>query len=63
MPDELSAKDKRMKALMEKTLSNPDSVYFARYRRLHSLLPKDPRCTACMSPFIQPGDRFFTSFY
>lgn len=55
MPRELSARDKRRKALMEKSLSSPDVTYFARYRQLYTLLPSDPRCTSCHAPFEGVG--------
>jgi hypothetical protein len=63
MPKELSKKDKKIKAMMEKTLASPGGTFYGRYRRVYSLLPSDPRCTACMGPFVRKGDRFITSFY
>jgi adenylate cyclase len=63
MPTELSEKDKKLKTMMEESLANPDGTWPGRFRRVNSLLPKDPRCTLCMKPFVQKDDRFFTSFY
>ncbi len=55
MPKTLSAREKKMKALMEKTLGSPDVTWMGRSRRLFGLLPTDPRCTACGAPFEGKG--------
>ena len=43
MPKSLSAKDQRIKEMMEKTLADPDLTWFGRYRGFFNLLPSDPR--------------------
>lgn len=51
MPHELTERQKRKKAEIEKSLDNFDLTFEARGRRVLGLLPSDPRCTLCMSPF------------
>ncbi|MGD8751134.1 MAG: adenylate/guanylate cyclase domain-containing protein [Anaerolineales bacterium] len=58
MPKELSAKDKEMKEMMEKALASPDVTWVGRGRQLFGLLPSDPRCTSCLSPFEGWGGTF-----
>ncbi|MGW8209187.1 MAG: adenylate/guanylate cyclase domain-containing protein [Syntrophobacteria bacterium] len=58
MTQELSAKDRKMKAAMENTLKNPERTFYGRYRQLFSLLPSDPRCTGCQAPFEGVGGAF-----
>jgi adenylate cyclase len=48
----------KRKALMEKTLSSPETTFFGRYRQFYSLLPSDPRCTSCHAPFEGVGGAF-----
>lgn len=55
MTKELSEKDKKMKATMEKALASPDITWLGRGRRVFSILPSDPRCAACMAPFEGSG--------
>lgn len=55
MMKELSAKDKRMKEMMEKSLASPDVTWMARGRQFFGLLPSDPRCAACLAPFEGSG--------
>ncbi len=55
MPQKLSARDKRIKDQMEKTLADPDLTWFGRYRGFFRLLPSDPRCASCMAPFEGTG--------
>jgi len=55
MEKELSAKDKKMKELMEKSLKSPERTFFGRYRQFFALLPSDPRCTSCHAPFEGAG--------
>lgn len=54
----MSAKDRKMKELMEKTLKSPERTFFGRYRQLFGLLPSDPRCTSCHAPFEGKGGAF-----
>jgi adenylate cyclase len=58
MAKELSAKEKRMKETMEKALASPDMTWVGRGRKFFGLLPSDPRCTSCLSPFKGTGGRF-----
>jgi adenylate cyclase len=58
MSPELSAKEKKMKDLMEETLANPERTFFGRYRQFFGLLPSDPRCTSCLAPFEGAGGAF-----
>jgi adenylate cyclase len=55
MTNELSDKDQKMKEMMERNLGSSDISWLGRGRRLFSLLPSDPRCTACMAPFEGSG--------
>lgn len=55
MTPELSEKDKKLKARIEKSLEKFDLSNEARGRRLFGLLPRDPRCTLCLSPFEGVG--------
>jgi adenylate cyclase len=63
MKKELSARDKRMKAMMEKALASPDMTFMARGRRLFSMLPSDPRCASCMAPFEGKGGAFVKAVF
>ncbi len=58
MTKEMSARDRKRKELMEKSISSPDITFFARYRQFFSLLPSDPRCTSCRAPFEGLGGAF-----
>ncbi|HSF80888.1 MAG TPA: adenylate/guanylate cyclase domain-containing protein [Anaerolineales bacterium] len=51
MMQELSEREKKFKARFEKSLSEFDISYEARGRRVLALLPSDPRCVTCLSPF------------
>jgi adenylate cyclase len=55
MPKILSAKEQKMKAMMEKNLGSPNVTWLGRSRRLFKMLPSDPRCAACMAPFEGKG--------
>lgn len=55
MSDELSAKDKKLKARVEKSLQTFDMAAFATGRPIFKLLPSDPRCSQCMAPFEGVG--------
>ncbi len=55
MPKTLSAREKKMKEKMAKSLSSPDVTWMGRSARLFALLPSDPRCGACMAPFEGKG--------
>lgn len=57
MPKELSSREKRMKRMMEAALANPDISWMGRGRKLFRLLPADPRCTGCHSPFEGAGGK------
>ena len=58
MTKELSDKDKKLKAQMEKTLASPDMTWIAHGRRFFGLLPSDPRCASCLAPFEGKGGAF-----
>ncbi len=55
MSKTLSPREKKMKAMMERTLASPNMTWLGYNRRLFKLLPTDPRCTACMAPFEGTG--------
>lgn len=55
MPTELSARDKKKKAEIERSLDSFDLSFEARGRRVLGMLPSDPRCTLCLSPFEGVG--------
>lgn len=55
MAPEMSAKDLKMKAQMEKALKSPDQMWLGRFRALFSMLPSDPRCASCLAPFEGTG--------
>lgn len=55
MAHELSEKDKKIKAKIEENLKNFDFSYEAGGRRILGLLPSDPRCQSCLSPFEGVG--------
>jgi adenylate cyclase len=44
-----------MKAAMEKALASPNQTWLGQFRRLFGLLPADPRCALCLSPFEGAG--------
>ena len=58
MTKELSAKDKKLKILLENALQNEDPPLYTRWRRIFGLLPSDPRCTSCLAPFEGTGGKF-----
>jgi adenylate cyclase len=58
MTQEISAKDKKQKELMERSLASPDKSFIGRYRQFFTLLPSDPRCAACHAPFEGAGGTF-----
>lgn len=58
MAKELSPKERRMKELMELHLSSTDITWLGRFKMLFSLLPSDPRCILCSSPFEGIGGAF-----
>ncbi|MGD2026890.1 MAG: adenylate/guanylate cyclase domain-containing protein [Anaerolineales bacterium] len=51
MAKELTEEEKELKAELEKNFSTYNLSLEARGRRLMGLLPSDPRCITCMSPF------------
>lgn len=55
MTYELSDKDKKMKAEMERSLASYEPTSVSRGRSMLRLLPSDPRCTTCLAPFDGPG--------
>lgn len=55
MSKELSAKDEKLKARLEKSLQSFDVSFFARGRHFFALLPSDPRCVSCLAPFEGAG--------
>ena len=57
MTQELSAEDRKKKAKMERSLAGLGPQWVPRGRRLLGLLPSDPRCTMCLSPFEGLGGR------
>jgi adenylate cyclase len=63
MTQELSAKDKKLKARVEKSLQTFDMAAFASGRPLFKLLPGDPRCTTCRVPFEGAGGSFVRNVF
>lgn len=63
MTKELSAKEKEMKARMEKSMVSPDVSWIGRGRRLFGLLPSDPRCASCLAPFEGVGSTFVRTVF
>jgi adenylate cyclase len=55
MPKELSDKDKKLKARVEKSLKSFEMASFVTGRPIFRLLPGDPRCEVCMAPFEGVG--------
>ena len=58
MTQELSEKDKRQKAQMERQIAGIERSWKAKGRRLFAKLPSDPRCTLCLAPFEGWGGSF-----
>jgi adenylate cyclase len=58
MPQELSDKDKQLKANVERSLKTFDLAAFESGRRIYRFLPSDPRCGNCMVPFEGFGGAF-----
>jgi adenylate cyclase len=58
MKKELSAKDKRLKEILERSIASPDRTWMARGRQFFGLLPSDPRCASCLAPFEGSGGTF-----
>jgi adenylate cyclase len=63
MTKELSAKEKEMKARMEKSMVSPDVSWIGRGRRFFRLLPSDPRCASCLAPFEGVGSAFVKTVF
>jgi adenylate cyclase len=63
MSQEMSAKDRKMKEAMEKTIKSPERTFFGRYRQLFALLPSDPRCTGCHAPLEGAGGAFVRTVF
>lgn len=63
MTKELSAKEKEMKARMEKSMASPDVSWIGRGRSLFRLLPSDPRCASCLAPFEGVGSAFVKTVF
>lgn len=61
MNKEMSAKDRELRERMEENLRSPDVTWMGRGRRLFGLLPSDPRCVSCLSPFEGAGGVFVRS--
>ena len=55
MPNELSAKDQVLKEQIERSLKGIGPTFDTRGRRLMGILPSDPRCATCLSPFEGVG--------
>ncbi len=55
MSDDLSAKERRTKEGIERSLASFDLSWEARGRRVFGMLPSDPRCATCLAPFEGPG--------
>ena len=55
MAKDLSAKEKKLKARVEKSLQSFDMAAYATGRPIFKLLPSDPRCEICMAPFEGAG--------
>ncbi|MEJ2757345.1 MAG: adenylate/guanylate cyclase domain-containing protein [Anaerolineales bacterium] len=62
MTKELSKKDQKMKEMLEKSLSSSEKTWFSRSRQFFGILPSDPRCTLCHSPFEGVGGTFVKTF-
>ena len=62
MTQELSAKDKKLKARVEKSLQTFDFAAFVTGRPIFKLLPSDPRCIHCMAPFEGTGGSLVRNF-
>jgi adenylate cyclase len=63
MTQELSAKDKKLKATIEKSLKTFDLAAFVTGRPIFKLLPSDPRCVHCMAPFEGAGGSIVRNFF
>lgn len=63
MTEELSAKDKKLKARVEKSLQTFDLAAFVTGRPIFKLLPSDPRCVHCMAPFEGAGGSIVRNFF
>jgi adenylate cyclase len=59
MARELSAKERAIKEELERNFSTYDLSLDAKRRRWFGLLPSDPRCITCMSPFEGIGGKLF----
>jgi adenylate cyclase len=57
MTEELSEKDKKLKAHFEESIKRSDLSFEAKGRRVLRLLPSDPRCASCLAPFKGYGGR------
>jgi adenylate cyclase len=55
MMRELSAKEKRLKAEMERQIAGDEWTWRARGRQVFAMLPSDPRCALCLAPFEGVG--------
>jgi adenylate cyclase len=58
MGQELSDKDKAQKAQIERQIAGLEKTWLPRGRQVLAMLPSDPRCTLCMSPFEGWGGVF-----
>jgi adenylate cyclase len=58
MTDELTDKEKKMKAQMERQLAGLDRSWLPKGRRVFGMVPSDPRCTLCLAPFEGWGGSF-----
>jgi adenylate cyclase len=63
MTQELSAKDKKIKARIEKSLKTFDLAAFGSGRRIYQFLPSNPRCGNCMAPFEGAGGTFLRKVF
>jgi adenylate cyclase len=63
MTSELSPKDKKQKAHMERQIAGLEWSWQAKGRRLLAMLPSDPRCTLCLAPFQGWGGSFVSKVF
>ena len=61
--NELTSKDKKLKAQMEKQLAGLDRSWLPTGRRVLEMLPSDPRCTLCLGPFEGWGGSFLEKVF
>lgn len=58
MSQELSEKEKNKNAKMERQVAGIERSWMPQGRRILGILPSDPRCTLCLTPFEGVGGAF-----